>query len=78
MIDLLKYLFQLVVMIFGEYKKISDAAEKANAKFQVDQHGFLLMVEVSVQKLRDNAPKDSAGAGDAWDSADRDLPQQNK
>lgn len=77
MINLLGFILQLALQIFSEYLAVKKAAREANLQFQVDQKGFLLMVEVSIQKLRSEAPKDSAGASDGWDAADRDLPKQN-
>lgn len=70
--EFLVIILQFGVLLFNEFFSAQADAKKKNEAFKIDQKRFQELVKTATQKMVDRMPKDSAGAGNAWDAADRE------
>lgn len=72
MVELLGGIFKFLVLIFGEYFSARARAREKQEKFEINEAKFQELVNNAMERMRELAKKESAGAGNAWDAADKD------
>lgn len=65
-------LFPLIWEIYKQYLSANAKAKAANEKFDLNQTTWRAIVKSAVEKQIGKNAGDSAGAGSAWDEADKD------
>lgn len=63
----------LMLLIFNEFLSAQARARAADEQFKLDQESLKKILDGALQKWIQRNAKDSAGAGDAWDNADKAL-----